>query len=300
MDVHLRDLRYFVRVAELLHFGRAAEALFVSQPALSKQIRALETQLRTVLFERDRRTVRLTAAGAALLPAARTVLEGWERAETALAAAAVTAEATLVVGMSTGLGRGLLPAVRARFAERAPRARLRIRQIPWDDPTGGLAGAGGDRTDAAFVWLPLPEPHRYRVLPVATEPRRLLLPAGHPLAARDVVAFAELLDESFLALPAAAGSLRDYWLATEARGGRRVVVGAEIATTDETVEALVAGLGVSLVAAGNVDLFRHPGIAVRDVSGVAPSELVLAWRREDERPLLQTFVTTVAAVTTGS
>src|SRR3954468_7194929 len=104
MDVHLRELRYFVAVAEQLHFGRAAEQLFVSQPALSKQIRALELRLRVKLFERDRRTVRLTAAGSALLPGAREVLATWQRAEQQLAALTVAAGATLVVGISTGLG----------------------------------------------------------------------------------------------------------------------------------------------------------------------------------------------------
>ncbi len=134
MDVHLRDLRYFVTVAEHLHFTRAAEALFVSQPALSKQIRALEAQLRVPLFDRGRQRVHLTAAGAALLPRARSVLAAWRSAEDDLAAAAVHQAATLVVGMSTGPGRGLLPAVRARFAAAAPTARLQLRQVPWETP----------------------------------------------------------------------------------------------------------------------------------------------------------------------
>src|SRR3954447_11776614 len=103
MDVHLRDLRYFVAIAEHLHFTRAAEALHVSQPTLSKQVRALEGQLRVPLFERDRRAVRLTPAGAALLPHARAVLEAWSRAEQELAEAAAAHRATLVVGISTGL-----------------------------------------------------------------------------------------------------------------------------------------------------------------------------------------------------
>jgi DNA-binding transcriptional LysR family regulator len=289
MDVHLRDLRYFVAVAERLHFGRAAEALFVSQPALSKQIRALESQLRVVLFDRDRRAVRLTEAGAALLPVARTLLEQWQHGQARLADVAAEAQATLVVGMSTGLGRGLLPAVRARFAGAAPGARLQMRQVTWDDPTGGLADVDAG-TDAAFVWLPLPDPQRYRWITVATEPRRLLLPARHPVAAREVVAFADLLDEPFLALPASSGALRDYWLALDARDGHPVVVGAEIASTDETVEALTAGLGLCLIAAGNAELYRHDGVAVRDVTGVSPSELVLAWRRGDARPLLRAFI----------
>jgi DNA-binding transcriptional LysR family regulator len=80
MDVHGRDLRYFVAIAEELHFTRAAERLYVSQPALSKQIRMLERQLGAELFERDRQGVALTLVGAALLPHARRVLAAWDQA----------------------------------------------------------------------------------------------------------------------------------------------------------------------------------------------------------------------------
>ncbi|WP_433304096.1 LysR family transcriptional regulator [Actinoplanes sp. CA-030573] len=287
MDVHLRDLRYFVTVAEHLHFTRAAEALFISQPALSKQIRTLETQLRAPLFDRDRQQVSLTTAGRALLPHARAVLDAWLTAETDLAAAAAQQAATLTVGMSTGLSRGLLPAVRARLADAAPQARLQIRQVPWDDPTGGVSTNGPGRTDAAFVWLPVPQPERFAWLSVATEARLLALPAAHRLVHRDVVDISDLLDEPFLALPADSGDLRDHWLAVDARQGHPVTIGAEISNTEETVEALTAGLGICLVAAGNTPLIARDGIVVRPVTGVAPSELVLLWRRGDDRPLLR-------------
>lgn len=290
MDVHLRELRYFVAVAEHLHFGRAAEALFVSQPALSKQIRVLEGQVRVRLFERDRRRVQLTTAGAALLPKAREVLATWAAAEADLAASATESAATLIAGISTGLGRGLLPAIRARFADTAPAATLQLRQIGWSDTTGGLSGPAEEGCDAAFVWLPLAEPDRYDWITVAAEERLVLLPAGHRLAGEETISFASLLDEPFLALPAVAGANRDFWLATDSRGGRPPVIGAEIASTDETREALAAGLGVCLVAAGNVPLFRGDDIAVRPVTGVPPSELVLAWRRGDRRPLLRILI----------
>src|SRR5258708_31904042 len=78
MDAHLRDLRYFVAVAEELNFTRAAERLHLSQPALSKQIRGLETTLRAQLFRRDRRQVELTAAGTALLAVARSLIRDWD------------------------------------------------------------------------------------------------------------------------------------------------------------------------------------------------------------------------------
>jgi DNA-binding transcriptional LysR family regulator len=301
MDVHLRDLRYFVAVAEHLHFTRAAEALYVSQPALSKQLRALEGQLRVRLFERDRRTVRLTPSGAALLPHARALVEAWSRAERELAEAAARQRGTLVVGISTGLGRGLLPAVRARLAESAPHATLHVRQVGWGDPTAGLAASGPERTDAAFVWLPLPgDEDRYAHDEVLTEPLLIAMPAAHRLAARTDLDINDVLDEPFLALPAAAGPLRDYWLATEARGGRPARIGAEIANNDETVEALTAGLGVCLLSAGNAPQVARQGIAIQPITGVAPSRLALAWRRDDRNPLLDALRAAVHATSRRS
>jgi DNA-binding transcriptional LysR family regulator len=88
MDTHLRDLRYFVAVAEELHFTRAAKRLFVSQPALSKQIGHLEQSLKVQLFQRDRRRVELTAAGRELLWHARELLRQWDEAQQAVARAA--------------------------------------------------------------------------------------------------------------------------------------------------------------------------------------------------------------------
>ena len=214
------------------------------------------------------------------------MLDAWQVAETDLAAAAAEQAATLVVGMSTGPGRGLLPAVRARLSDAAPGVRLQLRQVPWDDPAGGLTVDGLHRTDAAFVWLPVPQPERFAWLTVVTEPRLLAMPATHRLAGRDSVDIAELLDEPFLALPATSAGLREHWLATDARGGHRVVVGAEVGNTEETVEALTAGLGVGLIAAGNAPLICRDGIVTRPITGVTPSELVLLWRRGDDRPLL--------------
>jgi DNA-binding transcriptional LysR family regulator len=287
-DVHARDLRYFVAVAEELHFTRAAEKLYVSQPALSKQIRALERQLGTELFRRDQHGVALTPAGEALLPHARTVLAAWEAGAAAVEAAKAAQRSTLVVGMSTSPGRGgLLPAIRSRFTAAHPEATVRLRQMSWDDPTAGLADG---TADVAFVWLPLPDEERYAWTVITEEPRLLALPDSHPLAARPEIDFADLLDEPFLALPASAGRLRDHWLALDARAGRPPRIGAEISGTEETYEALVAGLGVCLVAEGNAPLITLGGVTTRPVRGIGPSRYALAWRREDgDRPLVRAY-----------
>ncbi|WP_026004957.1 LysR family transcriptional regulator [Streptomyces sp. AA1529] len=287
MDVHGRDLRYFAAVAEELHFTRAAERLYVSQPALSKQIRMLEKQVGAALFERDRREVRLSAVGAALLPHAQRILAEWEEAQTAVARAVAGQAAGLVVGMSTSPGRGgVLPAIRSRFTAARPDARLRLRQVSWHDPSAGLADG---TCDVAFVWLPLPDPDRYRWVVVAEEPRLVAMPDTHPLAEAESVDFTDLLDEPFLALPDSAGPLRDYWLATEARGGRPARIGAEVASTEETYEALVAGLGVVLLAVGNSPLITLGGVVTRAVRGISPSRFALAWRADDRRPLVREY-----------
>ncbi|MFG1856027.1 LysR family transcriptional regulator [Actinomadura geliboluensis] len=284
MDVHLRDLRYFVAVAEELSFTRAAERLFVSQPALSKQIKQLEEHLRLRLFDRDRRSVVLTAAGRALLPAARDMLCAWDEAQRAVSDAAADEASVLTVGMSTSVGRGLLAGMRERFAERRPTWRIRFRQVNWDDPTAGLAD--GD-VDAAFVWLPIPSQDAFNVHVVAEEPRYVALRDDHPLAGLDTIAFDELLDEPFLALPDGAGTLRDFWLAIDERGGKPVKVGAVVSNADETFAAVEDGSGVVLLASGNAAIYRRPGIVAVPVAGLSPSKLALAWRADDHRNVIR-------------
>ena len=288
MDVHGRDLRYFVAVAEELHFTRAAEKMYVSQPALSKQIRMLERQLGAPLFHRGQHGVRLTPVGTALLPYARQALAAWDLGWEAAERAKSGQRATLIVGMSTSPGRsGLLPAVRSRFTAIHPQATVQLRQVSWTDSTAGLADG---LTDVAYVWLPLPEPARYTWIVVAEEPRLVAMPDTHPLASRDVVDFTDLLDEPFLALPQTAGPLRDYWLAVDARGGRPPRIGAEIASTDETYEALLDGRGICLLAAGNSPLITLEGVTTRPVRGLSPSQLALARRTSDNRPLVLDYI----------
>lgn len=292
MDVHGRELRYFVAVAEELHFTRAAERLFISQPALSKQIRALERQLGADLFVRGRQDVTLTPVGEELLPHARQVLAEWERAWQAAERAKSRQRSTLTVGISTSPARGgMLPAIRARFTERHPGASVVVREVPWSDPTAGLAD---EKADVAFVWLPLPGADRYRWTVVAEEPRLVAVaedsPLGRSIGARDEVDFADLLAEPFLALPASAGPLRDYWLALDARDGKAPVIGAEVASTGETYEALMDGTGIVLLAAGNAPLVALDGVITRPVRGISPSRLALAWRADDRRPLVKDYV----------
>lgn len=282
MDVHGRDLRYFLAAADQLNFTRAAESLHVSQPALSKQIRMLERALATPLFDREVGGVQLTNAGRALLPYARRLLAEWERAEATVERIVDTERSTLVVGMSTSPARGgLLSAIRSRFNDRHPNATLTLRQIGWADPTAGLADG---TTDVAFIWLPVPNPARYRWFVLLHETPLVALPERHHLASRSEIDFKELLHEPFLALPKSAGPLRDHWLGMPARDGKPPMIGAEITSADETYEALVDGRGICLLAAGNAPSIAREGVTTRPVTGLPLCQLAVAWRKDREKP----------------
>ena len=215
MDAHLRDLRYFVAVAEELNFTRAAQRLHLSQPALSKQIRGLETTLRAQLFRRDRRQVELTTAGAALHAVARSLLQDWDDGVAVVGDAAAQDARVLRVGTLTSIGRGLYPAITDQFAKRHPGWAVELHTYGWGDPTAGLR----DRTsDAAFVWLPIDAADVETVV-LALERRFVAISARHPLADRQTIEFSEIVDEPAAALPASAGAQRDFWLAIDARDG---------------------------------------------------------------------------------
>ncbi len=282
MDVHVRDLRYFTVLAEHLHFTVAAQKLFISQPALSKQIRALERQLGFPLLERRPREVVLTPQGRALLPRARELVASWDEAWREARAAGPTF--SLTVGMQTAVGRDLQREVLARFRDRGWRIFLRL--VSWEDPTAGL-GDGG--SDVAFLWLPLPVPGLLsRTL--VREDRWVALPAGHRLAGLPEVDFAGLADEPFVALPRSAGPVRDFWLATDEHEGREPRIGTEVTSPADTFEAVASGLGVALLAEGNARLYPRPDVVCRPVQGLAPAELALVWRGDDARPEVAEFV----------
>ena len=286
MDAHLRDLRYFVAVAEELNFTRAAERLHLSQPALSKQIRALETTLRAQLFRRDRRQVELTAAGTALHAVARDLLRDWDDGVAMVGDAAAEDTRVLRVGTLTSIGRGLYPAITDQFAKRQPDWRVELHSYGWGDPTAGLRDRA---TDASFVWLPVDDAGIQTEV-LATERRFVAISARHPLADRRTIEFSELINEPAAALPASAGAQRDFWLAIDARAGRPPRVAAEVSAADEKLEIVSSGAAITLLAEGNAGIYSREGIVCIPVSGLEPARLAIAWRRGDRRPAIRDFV----------
>jgi DNA-binding transcriptional LysR family regulator len=286
MDAHLRDLRYFVAVADELNFTRAAERLHLSQPALSKQIRGLEANLHAQLFRRDRRQVELTAAGTALLAVARSLLGDWDDGVAVVGDAAAQDARVLRVGTLTSIGRALYPEITDQFAKRQPGWQVELHTCGWGDPTAGLRDRAAD---AAFVWLPIDAPELETEV-LATERRFVAISARHPLADRQSIEFAEIADEPVAALPVSAGSQRDFWLAIDARAGRPPRVAAEVSAADEKLEIVSSGAAITLLAEGNASIYARDGIVCIPVSGLQPARLAVAWRRGDRRPAVLAFI----------
>jgi len=286
MDAHLRDLRYFAAVADELNFTRAAERLHLSQPALSKQIRGLETTLGAQLLHRDRRQVQLTAAGTVLHEVAVSLLQDWDVGVAAVADAAAAEARLLRVGTLTSIGRNLYPRATELYARRQPGWQVELRSFGWADSS---AGVREHATDVAFVWLPVDTDDLvFEVL--ATERRVVAMSSQHPLAARSSVEFAEIVDEPITALPTSAGPVRDFWLAADRRAGKPARVAAEVTTADETFEIVSAGAAVALLAEGNAIVYSRPGVACIPVIDLDPARLAIAWRRADRRPAVQAFI----------
>ena len=282
MDVHLRDLRYFTAVAEELHFRKAAERLFVSQPVLSRQIARLEQDLKARLFIRDRRSVQLTSAGEALLHRARHLLEDWDAATKEVTTLARKEQSVLVIGLQTGVGRGMLHTLTQ--ALNAIQWRPELHQVAWNDATAGVEA--GD-CDAGFAWLGTTINPRCDYVVVAEEPIMLAVNSQHRLAGRRQASFAEISNEPLVALPESAKELRSFWLAEHARHGSPAPIACEAATADEALENVAAGTGSVLISAGNSVLYAREGVHFLDVPDLPPARLAFLWRAGDTRDVIR-------------
>jgi DNA-binding transcriptional LysR family regulator len=276
-DLDLRLVRYFTVVAEHRHFGRAAAALRVAQPSLSRQIRRLEQQLGARLLDRTPRGTRLTEAGEVFLPQAAALLRAAARAAAHTRAAAEPHRIT--VGYTAKLI--VTPAVRAlRHAH--PDADVRTLHLEWDEPREALLD---HRVDAVVCRLPLAT-DRLHVTILRDEPRVLLVPLDHRLAGKESVGLADIADEP---LPRVDNPAFDaYWRIDPRPDGRPAPDGPLVGAMEDKFEVIAAGQAVAIVPAGGDGAFR-PDLAEVPLDGVEPAHVVLATRADDRSRLVAAF-----------
>ncbi len=278
--MELRQLRYFVAVAEERHFGRAAARLLIATPSLSQQIKALERDLGVRLFDRTSSGATLTAAGSELLPVAQATLGAAADLRSAAERIAHHRATVLRLGFLafslTAESRDLL----TTFGREAPEVTVELRQYEWDDPSAGLLR---HEVDAALVRPPFRGADRLEYVDLAREPVYAVLSADHPLAHEVEVTLSRIADEPILEAAAVTDPVfADYWyLRTLRPSGARTVTSTS-GTVEEWLAEVAFGRGVNLVPAGLAAQYARPGLAFVPVADAPPSRLALAWRSDDE------------------
>ncbi|KUZ62547.1 LysR family transcriptional regulator [Burkholderia ubonensis] len=294
----LRQWRYFVTVAEERHFGRAAARLSMTQPPLSQAIRALEDLLGVALFVRTKRSVALTAVGAALLPDVRKLLAAADALPPRAQSLARGETGSLALAFVSTADYGLLPSLLRAFGARYPQVRLQLEEATSDVQIEELAAG---RIDAGLIIPPVPPRHAAELsyLPVVREPLVLAMPAAAAPAETPEDAPVRLADVAALPLVIFPRRLAPgfYDIITGCYGaaGATPRIGQEAIQMQTIVSLVSAGMGVALVPQSLRNL-RRTGVVYRPLAGGAPVvETGLVWRTGDVSPVLAGFIDIVRA-----
>ena len=297
--MELRHLRYFIAVAEELHFGRAAQRLCITQPPLSFQIQSLERELGVQLFVRGRR-VQLTEAGRALLAKAREAIEAADAAARAAQQAGLTVNGRLRVGYPAAGVFELPPLALRTFQERFPHVGVETVVAA----TGAhLEALDGDQLDVAFVRLGVLDREAMQFRALQPEPLLLAVPCDHALARLPVVPVAHLAGEPIILFPHALEPLLYRYLVTDVLGRSRVApsVAFEATTQESACSAVAARLGVAFVGESFARVFAMPGVAYRPFTPPPPvSSLGVAWRQGSTSSAVRRFLEVLDELAEGA
>ena len=281
-------MRYFTVVADHRHFGRAAAALHLAQPSLSRQIRRLEQQLGARLLDRTPQGSQLTEAGEVFLTLAKALLRSAAQAAARTRAAAEPSRIT--IGYTTGII--VTPAVR-ELRHRYPDADVQAVHLDLSEPRAALLD---HRVDAAVTRLPFPTDGLH-VTVLYDEPRELLVPLDHRLAGKESVTLGDIADGPLPRLPDPAWNA--FWRIDPRPDGSPAPDGPLVEALEDKLELIAAGQAMAIVAAGlRADSLR-PDLTTIPLYGVEPSHVVLATRAGDRRRLLAAVGKALQAHLTG-
>jgi DNA-binding transcriptional LysR family regulator len=287
VDFDLRVVRYFCAVAEHGHFGRAASALHITQPSLSRQIRGLEKQLGTTLLLRTPQGSRLSDAGHAFLPHAQSMLTTAARAAAHTLAAA--APHRITIGYTTNLV--IATAVR-ELRRRQPDAEVTTRHLAWNGAHPALVD---HLIDVAVTRLPIPV-DGVDITVLYREPRALLLSRGHRLAARDSVELEDIVGET---MPRVSDPIWDaYWRTDPRPGGWQAPDGPVLDDAAHMFDFIAENDAVLIVPADSRVPDLQPDLTTIPLRGVTPSEVALVHRSDESNSLITAFASCAAEFVT--
>jgi DNA-binding transcriptional LysR family regulator len=293
----IKQLREFIAVAEAGSITGAAQALFVAQPALSLQIRRLETQLGITLFVRLPRGVELTEEGAELLELARRAVRAADAVDRRARELREPEADQLDVGFQAHGAADLTPAIVRAFRDRRPGVRVVFRQFNFDDTFVGVASGA---VDVGFVSGPVEPPDGMEMRLLREDPIVAVVASDHPLAAREAVSIREVVAEPFVTDDLPAGPWHDYWLAMAHRPPGEAVVALQTSSHDEWLEAVRAGVGISICPDLTARYYPRPGVAFVPVPDMEPAPFYVAWLHVHESPVVLDFVACAVQAATSA
>jgi DNA-binding transcriptional LysR family regulator len=286
--MELRHLRYFVAVAEELHFGRAARRLNLAQPPLSQQIRSLESELGLALFHRTSRKVELTEAGNLLLAQARLVLMQAETATQTMRAAHRGEAGRLTIGFTTSAVYSLVPAILREFNRSRPHVEIRCLEM---NPEQQLSALQERQIQVSFTRTPLGDAGLQTEL-LDREGFVMALPVDHPRAGQVRLRLRDFSGEGFILFSRHQGSaIYDAIIASCQKAGFSPRIAQEGGGVQTILALVAAGLGVAMVPASLRHLQR-PGVVYRELPASDTQEvgLMLVWRKDDRSPVVESLV----------
>ncbi|WKX72581.1 LysR family transcriptional regulator [Streptomyces sp. XD-27] len=289
--LEIRELECFLALSEELHFGRAAERLYVTQSRVSQLLRSLERRIGARLLDRTSRRVRLTPLGERFLAELRPAYGALRGAVDSARAAARGLGEPLRLGFQ-GTADEYVMAVVADFRDRHPGCEVETVEIPLGDPFGALRSGA---VDAAIVLLPVAEPDLIPGPAFSRQPQTLAVSVRHPFAARASVSVEELADSRLIGPTAPAPRYwREAMAPTVTPDGRPIPRGPEVRTLQEGLSYVAADRGTMLCCAPTALHQGRRDVAFVPVTGAPESVLGLVWRRSHETERIRTFSRTLA------
>lgn len=287
--MELRHLRYFVSVAEESNVRRAAARLHIAQPALSRQIQQLESEVGTELFRREKKRIFLSSAGALFLPEARRTLAAAQQAVTVARAGERGDLGDLSIGFVESAAFGILPGVVKRFRQQFPSVHLALWELVTNDQ---LRALHENRLDVGFLRTPIDD-RSICTRTIVREPLMAALPLSHPLAKGTRIRLSQLAGEPFILFPRALGpNFFDQIVGICRRAGFAPKIAQEAIQMGTIVSLVAIGLGVALVPASLKNLRRN-GVVYKRLTSPSAVELSMAWRADNRNPTLARFISLI-------
>lgn len=285
--MELRHLRYFMAVAEELHFGKAAAKLHIAQPPLSQQIQQLETELGFKLFYRTKRKVSLTEAGAAFLLETQQIFQQLEQAISNSQKISRGEEGELAIAFVSSAAYSIIPSILRRFRNLVPKVKFQLKELTTKEQLQWLAEA---RLDIAFVRPPIENPE-FNSQIVFWETLVLALPENHFLADRNSISCRSLAEESFILFPRnLAPELYDRVIALCQQANFCPEVVQEAMQMQTIVSLVSAEIGIAIVPASLQNLQRT-GVVYKPLIEANPQPAIaVAWRKEDRSATVKKFI----------